>query len=57
VTDPAYRFAARDPAGLAGMLESAARTPLAPNPGFDRSFYGLSRGLTDYLRVLDRVVA
>ncbi len=57
VTDPGYRFPVRDAAVLTEMLMSAARAPLALNPGFDRTHFREARGLRDYLHLLDRVSA
>ncbi len=57
VTDAAYRFSARDPTALVERLIAAARSPLPLNPGFDRAFFSPSRGLSEYLRVIDRVLS
>ena len=57
VVDEEYRFSARDSAKLAEMLVSAAHEPWRRNPGFDRDYFGQTRGLRDYLQVLERVMS
>jgi len=55
VTDEGYRFPPGDAERLAEMLRSAAGSPWPLKPGFDRSLYGQTRGIRDYLRVIERV--
>jgi glycosyltransferase involved in cell wall biosynthesis len=57
VTDPAYRFPVGDAGGLVEILLAAARSPLRLNPGFDRARFRESRGMREYLQLLERVAA